>query len=151
MSAVKSTQYIGVTFDPQAGYWQANIQAGESRWLGYFDDAEDAAMAYDAEARRLHGPDAETNFPKEMWREPNQNSNRPNRQREKRAKASRFIGVYRHADKWRAALYVGRGHTGRRCLSLGYSADELEAARAYDQAARQYRGSQATLNFPART
>ena len=32
-------------------------------WIGTFDTAADAARAYDAEARRIHGTKARTNFP----------------------------------------------------------------------------------------
>jgi len=143
MNAAQSTRYIGVTFDPQVQGWQASIWTGEElRSLGFFDTAEDAAMAYDAEARKLHGPHTETNFPREMWREPR------SRQREK---ASQFIGVYRQGSKWRAALHIGRGRKNRRWLWIGSFDDEVEAARAYDQAARQHRGSQTELNFPAQT
>jgi hypothetical protein len=32
--------------------------------------------------------------------------------------------------------------------SFGYYADEVEAAKAYDRVAKQYRGDFAVLNFP---
>lgn len=45
--------------------------------------------------------------------------------------------------RWTARLC----HNGAR-IHLGYYADESEAARAYDRAAREYHGEYARLNFP---
>ncbi|KAM0845770.1 hypothetical protein ACQ4PT_056139 [Festuca glaucescens] len=48
------------------GRWSAEIRdptKGVRVWIGTFDTAADAAHAYDAEARRIHGTKARTNFP----------------------------------------------------------------------------------------
>nr|XP_015619316.1 ethylene-responsive transcription factor LEP-like [Oryza sativa Japonica Group] len=53
----------------KSGRWSAEIRSrgawGRRRrlWIGTYDTAEEAARAYDAEARRLHGAKAKTNFP----------------------------------------------------------------------------------------
>jgi hypothetical protein len=58
---------------------------------------------------------------------------------------SRFKGVSwdKRRRKWRAVIV----HQGK-AIALGFFADEVEAARAYDRAARDLFGSFAYLNFP---
>jgi len=62
-----------------------------------------------------------------------------------RGGSSRFKGVYWHKrDKvWRAYINVNKVR-----LSLGSFHDEIDAARAYDEAARKDFGDFARLNFP---
>lgn len=58
--------------------------------------------------------------------------------------SSRYLGVawYKNCGKWRAYIRVNRKY-----ISLGYFADEADAARAYDRAAIQHFGEFARPNF----
>ena len=56
---------------------------------------------------------------------------------------SRFVGVYRHKDKWVAAIRS----RGKRYY-LGLFDDEVEAAKARDRKAWELHGEFAYLNFP---
>jgi len=58
-----SSGYKGVRFDRERNKWRAEIAAGGKRkFLGRFDTPEDAAKAYDAAARELHGEFAHQNI-----------------------------------------------------------------------------------------
>jgi hypothetical protein len=61
---------------------------------------------------------------------------------------SQYIGVTKiRQGKWERWMAQIR-HDGIR-IHLGYFTDEIEAARAYDQAALAHHGEFASLNFPA--
>lgn len=68
--------------------------------------------------------------------------------------SSKFKGVIREkrADKWRARIRAGNiGPNGlAKTISLGLFDSEIDAAYAYDSAARKYFGPFAALNFPDR-
>ncbi|KAG9160752.1 hypothetical protein Leryth_021918 [Lithospermum erythrorhizon] len=57
-------KYLGVRQRP-SGRWVAEIKDSSQKmrlWLGTYDGAEDAAMAYDSASRLLRGRNAKTNF-----------------------------------------------------------------------------------------
>jgi hypothetical protein len=59
-----SSQYKGVMWDKRRSKWQAQIgHNGKKIFIGYFDDEESAARAYDAKAKELYGQYAALNFP----------------------------------------------------------------------------------------
>ena len=57
--------FKGVCWHKRDRKWQAGIRDGgkSPRHLGYFSTAEEAAHAYDAAAREMHGEYATLNFP----------------------------------------------------------------------------------------
>ncbi|XBH65638.1 hypothetical protein VPH35_119205 [Triticum aestivum] len=60
-------QFMGIRQRSRAR-WGAEIRdpiKGVRLWLGTFNSAEEAARAYDVEARRIHGKKAKINFPEE--------------------------------------------------------------------------------------
>lgn len=64
LSKNNTSGYKGVSWAKQALKWYAAIQCnGKSRNLGFYENVEDAARAYDAAARELFGDFARTNFP----------------------------------------------------------------------------------------
>jgi hypothetical protein len=66
----------------------------------------------------------------------------------RKGSTSKYKGVAWKKDKnkWRARI-----HFNGKLIFLGYFKDEIQAAKAYDKAAKKYYGQFACLNFPADT
>lgn len=61
-TANRSSQYKGVHWNKHAKKWQARIHVLKTTHLGYFDDEETAAKAYDEAARKHYGSFARLNL-----------------------------------------------------------------------------------------
>jgi hypothetical protein len=68
-----------------------------------------------------------------------------NRRQFRKNKSSKYIGVSwkEWTKNWAAIICYKREN-----IIVGYFKDEIQAAKAYDQAAKKYHGEFASLNFP---
>jgi len=82
---------------------------------------------------------------RENLRTGTQSQNLCNKAKTKLKTSSRFIGV--HFDKKRTLWAATIRHNGR-SVWLGRFENEIDAAKAYDKAAKKYHGEFARLNFP---
>lgn len=137
----KSSKYVGVCL--KHGKWQATITCGKTYYLGRFSDEWDAAKAYNVVAIQLYGESAKLNIKDQDI--PNREINSQKRSRlQPRVckkiedkKASLFRGVKFNGNKWEAVIK----HT-----FLGTFDTEFEAAKAYNQKAKEFYGDDAILN-----
>lgn len=61
-----NSQFRGITWNKKLGKWIAQVKCNyKNHILGYYINEEDAARAYDEQARKLFGEFARLNFPDE--------------------------------------------------------------------------------------
>jgi hypothetical protein len=135
--------FKGVHWHSPVGKWVARIQIDGKRVnVGFFAQADEAARAYDQAARILHGEFANVNFPYE----PSGDYLPANWQSDlARSNTSGYRGVSwdKTNGRWEAKI----GYQNK-TYHLGRFDSAIEAARAYDAAAKELHGQFAHLNFP---
>jgi HNH endonuclease len=152
-----STAFTGVVYRSRSNGFYACITIGsretaKQHGLGTYENAADAAIAYDSASRyfgsrgelsvafKLNFPDRDTlaKSPDELRRE--------SKLARRRNYTSAHIGVARsYGVKWQAGISLDHKHK-----HIGVFETEEEAALAYDAVAKWRDGYEATLNFPDR-
>ncbi len=132
------SQYRGVQKSGN-GWAVTVVRNGKGYYLGFYLDELHAARAYDIKAKELHGEFAVlNNVPEDII---------PVKcKRNQLGATSQYIGVYvnKRNGSWNAMIRA----EGKRQY-LGSYVEEIHAARAYDIAAKKYRGpDEATNNIP---
>lgn len=148
-----SSVFKGVSIVHSTNKWTAAIKVdGSVRRLGSFDDERNAAFVYDIYARRFYGEFAYLNFPDVSFEDNPMKDHKVLTQQQAQRKAkpkesstSRFKGVHfcTPSAKWRSKIGMDGSEK-----HLGYFHCEIQAAKAYDDAAKKYFGEGCYLNFP---
>lgn len=135
-TSVNKGNYKGVESVPGCRRWRAAIRCdGKRVTLGWFDNEVDAALAYNFAAIEAFGEFAALN------RIEDADISCPPLPAPRQKIHSKFLGVTRHGRGWQ-----GRISTGAKTTSLGIFDTELDAAKAYNEAAKGRRGLNARLN-----
>jgi len=145
-----ASRYVGVIFNEGLSFpWAANLNRhGRSLLLGSYLTEREAAIAYDRAMLHEWGPNATLNFPtvsRRLGPALPETLRAEAHAAYKKTTTSSYRGVtWNH----RAEVWVARIGHARRLLGLGTFRDEVEAACAYDEAARRLQKEKAKPNFP---
>ena len=144
MPCCRHSEYVGVYSQPGSVKWMAQYGDDKnSTLIGTYDSEVEAALAYDTFVRAKDGENAIVNFdPANDGKRTVHEIDRSKRPNLPWHRASKFRGVRASGTKWTAQIsYDGTNH------HLGTFATEIEAAMAYDCAARDHHGPSAVSNF----
>lgn len=135
-----TSQFKGVFWNAPRGKWLAQIMVdGTLKNIGGFKNEEDAARTYNQFAKEYHGDFARYNdvfplFPEKEWV--------PLVIWETNTSGFRGVIFEKGCGKWRARIRCNGKHK-----HLGLFEAPEDAAKKYDQAAREIFGENARLNF----
>jgi hypothetical protein len=136
-----TSRFKGVSYDKRRNRWIATIRVNyKNTHIGSFTDEIDAAMAYDAYARRYFREFARLNFPDVSLSEEEIEQRKVTRN-----SSSKYKGVFWSKSIRRWAVYVL--YNGKR-MYLGSYDTELKAAIARDKYIRGLADCRLVLNFP---
>lgn len=138
-----SSKYKGVNWDKKSHKWRASITIkGKTKYLGLYGSEDGAARAYNKAVLDYYDGDGLMNVLG------NDNNNTGGLKfenvRQQRSKSkSGFRGCVEVNNKYQAQIFISE-----KIEYLGIFETPEEAARAYDQKAKELFGDKAILNFP---
>lgn len=141
-----SSKYKGVFWHTSGGKWRAAItKDGKKKWLGGFRNEDDAALAYNKAARELFGEGCYLN----VIGTNNNSQDIPIDNNIVKRKRKDAKSKYKGVSWWETrGIWVAKMQKDKKPLHLGYFKTEIEAAKVYDQKAKELFGDKAILNFP---
>ena len=127
--------YRGVSKDKKK--FKADLRiAGKLTYMGTYDTAKEAAVAYDRAVLKANKSKSLLNFPDMVH-------NLDVEPKRKKLKSTGYKGVSKYGDKFKLQITI----KGKRKIVCGFTS-ALDAALAYDQAAVKNGNKSHTLNFP---
>lgn len=134
-----NSRYNGVSYYKRSNKWAAYYCVGYKQvQVGFYLSEIDAARARDGALILLYGDKAERQVPEmePIFQKPSEHY---------KLRSSQFIGVswHKRQKKWNAGINLA----GNKRKYLGTFTDEIEAAKAYDKAAKSLLGENTKLNF----